>query len=181
MVRARGEGRGVRARVRVRARVCGPNHSPNPDLDPIAQVWRMDTWEQTGTLSGHRGLVLALACYGDRLISGSDDRCIRVWRLGTWECERTLTGHNGGVVGACSPLTHDLHPHPRPHPRPRPRPHLPPFTPHTSPSPPLTFHLSASIFSLYPRPHPHPRRHISPSLTPRRCVHRPREPYLCLQ
>ena len=61
----------------------------------------MDTWEQTGTLSGHRGLVLALACYGDRLISGSDDRCIRVWRLGSCECERTLTGHNGGVVGVC--------------------------------------------------------------------------------
>ena len=45
--------------------------------------------------------VLALACYGDRLISGSDDRCIRVWRLGTWDCERILTGHNGGVVGVC--------------------------------------------------------------------------------
>ena len=61
----------------------------------------MDTWEQTSTLSGHRGLVLALAAYGDRLISGSDDRCIRVWRMGTWECERILTGHNGGVVGVC--------------------------------------------------------------------------------
>ena len=61
----------------------------------------MDTWEQTGVLSGHRGLVLALACYGDRLISGSDDRCIRVWRLGSWDCERILSGHNGGVVGVC--------------------------------------------------------------------------------
>lgn len=61
----------------------------------------MDNWEQTANLSGHRGLVLALACYADRLISGSDDRCIRIWRLGTWECERILTGHNGGVVGVC--------------------------------------------------------------------------------
>jgi F-box/WD-40 domain protein MET30 len=61
----------------------------------------MDTWHQVTTLSGHRGLVLALACHGDRLISGSDDRCLRVWRLGSWECERTLTGHNGGVVGVC--------------------------------------------------------------------------------
>ena len=61
----------------------------------------MDTWEQTAVLSGHRGLVLALACYGDRLISASDDRCIRVWRIGAWECERILTGHNGGVVGVC--------------------------------------------------------------------------------
>jgi WD40 repeat protein len=34
----------------------------------------MDSWEQTGTLSGHRGLVLALACYGEKLFSGSDDR-----------------------------------------------------------------------------------------------------------
>ena len=74
----------------------------------------MDTWEVIGALSGHRGLVLALACYGDRLISGSDDRCIRVWRLGTWECERTLTGHNGGVVGVCivhgtfPPLCHHI-------------------------------------------------------------------------
>ena len=79
------------------------------------QVWRMDAdvpmedWEQIGILSGHRGLVLALAVYKDRLISGSDDRCIRVWRMGSagqshrgdWECERTLTGHNGGVVGVC--------------------------------------------------------------------------------
>ena len=69
--------------------------------DSSIKVWRMDTWEQCGVLSGHRGLVLALACYGDRLISGSDDRCIRVWRMGTWECERILTGHNGGVVGVC--------------------------------------------------------------------------------
>jgi WD40 repeat protein len=69
--------------------------------DSSIKVWRMDTWEQTCTLSGHRGLVLALACYGDRLISGSDDRCIRVWRMGVWECERVLTGHNGGVVGVC--------------------------------------------------------------------------------
>ena len=61
----------------------------------------MDTWEQTVVLSGHRGLVLALACFGDRLISGSDDRCIRVWRMGSWECERILTGHNGGIVGVC--------------------------------------------------------------------------------
>lgn len=69
--------------------------------DSSIKVWRMDTWEQTGVLSGHRGLVLALACYGDRLISGSDDRCIRVWRLGSWDCERILSGHNGGVVGVC--------------------------------------------------------------------------------
>ena len=48
-----------------------------------------------------RGLVLALAVYKDRLISGSDDRCIRVWRAGSWECERVLTGHDGGVVGIC--------------------------------------------------------------------------------
>jgi len=69
----------------------------------------MEEWEQIGILSGHRGLVLALAVYKDRLISGSDDRCIRVWRMGSagapqrgdWECERTLTGHNGGVVGVC--------------------------------------------------------------------------------
>lgn len=59
----------------------------------------MDSWEQIATLSGHRGLVLALATQGDKLVSGSDDRCIRVWRIGTWECERVLTGHNGGVVG----------------------------------------------------------------------------------
>ena len=67
----------------------------------VAQVWRMDTWAQTAALSGHRGLVLALAVFRDRLISGSDDRCIRVWRMHSWECERVLTGHNGGVVGVC--------------------------------------------------------------------------------
>ena len=61
----------------------------------------MDSWEQIATLSGHRGLVLALATHNDRLVSGSDDRCIRVWRMGSWECERILTGHNGGVVGVC--------------------------------------------------------------------------------
>jgi len=61
----------------------------------------MDTWDLITTLSGHRGLVLALAVYKDRLISGSDDRCIRVWRAGSWECERVLTGHDGGVVGIC--------------------------------------------------------------------------------
>lgn len=113
--------------------------------DSSIKVWRIDAdvpmedWEQVGILSGHRGLVLALAVYQsrgtrrhvslsawpghgttslplpaanaplalsprrykDRLISGSDDRCIRVWRMGSWECERTLTGHNGGVVGVC--------------------------------------------------------------------------------
>ena len=58
--------------------------------DSSIKVWRMDSWEQTGVLSGHRGLVLALACFGDRLISGSDDRCIRVWRMGT-----TITILNG--------------------------------------------------------------------------------------
>ena len=31
----------------------------------------MEDWEQIGILSGHRGLVLALAVYKDRLISGS--------------------------------------------------------------------------------------------------------------
>lgn len=42
--------------------------------DSSIKVWRMDNWEQTGTLSGHRGLVLALACYGEKLFSASDDR-----------------------------------------------------------------------------------------------------------
>ena len=34
----------------------------------------MEDWEQIGILSGHRGLVLALAVYKDRLISGSGGR-----------------------------------------------------------------------------------------------------------
>ena len=37
----------------------------------------MDDWEQIGILSGHRGLVLALAVYKDRLISGSGS----VWQV----------------------------------------------------------------------------------------------------
>ena len=41
---------------------------------------RMDDWEQIGILSGHRGLVLALAVYKDRLISGSGSR----WNMPSW-------------------------------------------------------------------------------------------------
>ena len=31
--------------------------------DSSIKVWRMDTWDLITTLSGHRGLVLALAVY----------------------------------------------------------------------------------------------------------------------
>ena len=42
----------------------------------------MEDWEQIGILSGHRGLVLALAVYKDRLISGSGGS----WKVPSCRC-----------------------------------------------------------------------------------------------
>jgi len=50
------------------------------------------------TLSGHGGLVSALAVTGDgRVVSGSYDGTVKVWDLNSGQEERTLSGHGGGV------------------------------------------------------------------------------------
>jgi WD40 repeat protein len=51
------------------------------------------------TLSGHRGLVKALAVTGDgRVVSGSDDGTVKVWDLASGQELRTLSGHGGWVM-----------------------------------------------------------------------------------
>jgi WD40 repeat protein len=50
------------------------------------------------TLSGHGGMVTALAVLPDgRLASGSDDRTIKLWDLATGQLKATLAGHCGSV------------------------------------------------------------------------------------
>ena len=58
----------------------------------------MEDWEQIGILSGHRGLVLALAVYKDRLISGSGGS----WKVPSCRCHSppaAATAHHCGLLG----------------------------------------------------------------------------------
>ena len=57
------------------------------------------TGDETCTLTGHEGLVFALAYSKDgaRLASGSADHTIGVWDMATGREVRTLEGHDEGV------------------------------------------------------------------------------------
>lgn len=55
----------------------------------------LDSDELVTELVGHMGYVKTLALFGNRLISGSNDKSIRLWNLDTGNCEQILLGHEG--------------------------------------------------------------------------------------
>jgi WD40 repeat protein len=69
----------------------------------MIKVWSTDTWTCERTLEDHTRVVISLAVYGDKLVSGSSDHNIKVWSTVTWACERTLEDHGGTV---CSLMVH---------------------------------------------------------------------------
>ena len=67
--------------------------SPAP-VDGTVKVWDLNSGQEQRTLSGHGGVVNALALTGDgRVVSGSDDGTVKVWDLNSGQEQRTLSGH----------------------------------------------------------------------------------------
>jgi WD40 repeat protein len=66
------------------------------------KVWAMGAgglWSCERTLLGHKGHILSLAQWQDKLVSGSVDRRVRVWDVGTGAHVATLAGLAGPVRG----------------------------------------------------------------------------------
>jgi WD40 repeat protein len=72
-----------------RQAICGLN----PDLE----VWDLESGQLLKTLTGHRGVVSAVAVTADgrRAVSAAHDNTIKVWNLENWQLVRTLSGHGG--------------------------------------------------------------------------------------
>jgi WD40 repeat protein len=49
------------------------------------------------TLDGHTGIVHCVAVHKGKLMSGSDDKCIRVWSLNEYKCINALYGHDNTI------------------------------------------------------------------------------------
>ncbi|KAL5484120.1 hypothetical protein EMCRGX_G020568 [Ephydatia muelleri] len=71
----------------------------------LIQVWDLHSLKQVLTLTGHTGIVYALAILKapgqTRLFSGSYDKSIRVWNLELMTCSQTLVRHEGSVTCLC--------------------------------------------------------------------------------
>lgn len=66
---------------------------------PVIKVWETHSWQLVSELTGHTGLVMALAFSPDsqRLASGSYDLKVHVWNMATRQIENTLAEPVGRV------------------------------------------------------------------------------------
>ncbi len=60
-------------------------------------IWDVKTDEEK-TLTGHNGTVNSVACYGTKVVSGSEDRNVKIWNAETGVEEQTLRGHSWSVT-----------------------------------------------------------------------------------
>ena len=72
----------------------------------LLKLWDLDAGKALRTLSGHSGVVNAVAVYGagTHAISASADDTLKLWELNTDAAPRTLSGHSGRVraVAVCA-------------------------------------------------------------------------------
>ncbi len=68
----------------------------------LIDIWDTQTYQRTGRLAGHTGLVYSVAFSADgrQLVSASSDHTVRVWDVATAECVTTLQGHTDEVFAA---------------------------------------------------------------------------------
>jgi len=64
-----------------------------------SKFWDFKTLKKQRTLKGHSDRVTSLKFLTDsgRIISGSEDNCIRIWNAGSSQCESTIMAHIGSV------------------------------------------------------------------------------------
>jgi hypothetical protein len=67
--------------------------------DWTVKVWKVGSWQEVATLSGHEGFVRSVTFSPDGkfLASGSRDTTVKVWKVGSWREVATLSGHEGFV------------------------------------------------------------------------------------
>jgi WD40 repeat protein len=70
--------------------------------DGVIRLWDMDTGLNVGSLRGHTGLVMALACNAEatQLASAGTDHTVRLWHFDVAQQARDFKGHAGAVWAA---------------------------------------------------------------------------------